>query len=153
MTMTVVFESYEEMMGFAGKVMGQAPSGKGTSQGPTAGITPETFMPAPIQPAPVAQPAQQVPVTPRGQQPVPTAPVSPPAGQAPATPPVQPVPTTAPSYTLDDLTRAAIPLMDSGRQPELLQLIRSFGVDAMPSLPQAQYGAFATALRGLGAQI
>lgn len=143
MTMTVVFESYEEMMGFAGKVMGQAPSGKDTSQGPTAGITPETFTPAPIQPAPVAQPAQQVPA----------APVTPPAGQAPATPPVQPVPTTAPSYTLDDLTRAAIPLMDSGRQPELLQLIRSFGVDAMPSLPQAQYGAFATALRGLGAQI
>lgn len=143
MTMTVVFESYEEMMGFAGKVMGQAPSGKDASQGPTAGITPETFTPAPIQPAPVAQPAQQVPA----------APVTPPAGQAPATPPVQPVPTTAPSYTLDDLTRAAIPLMDSGRQPELLQLIRSFGVDAMPSLPQAQYGAFATALRGLGAQI
>lgn len=143
MTMTVVFESYEEMMGFAGKVMGQAPSGKDASQGPTAGITPETFTPAPIQPAPVAQPAQQVPA----------APVTPPAGQAPATPPVQPVPTTAPSYTLDDLTRAAIPLMDSGKQPELLQLIRSFGVDAMPSLPQAQYGAFATALRGLGAQI
>lgn len=143
MTMTVVFESYEEMMGFAGKVMGQASSGKDASQGPTAGITPETFTPAPIQPAPVAQPAQQVPA----------APVTPPAGQAPATPPVQPVPTTAPSYTLDDLTRAAIPLMDSGKQPELLQLIRSFGVDAMPSLPQAQYGAFATALRGLGAQI
>lgn len=144
MTMTVVFESYEEMMGFAGKVMGQAPSGKDTSQGPTAGITPETFTPAPIQPAPVAQPAQQVPAAPV---------TPPPVQQAPATPPVQPVPTTAPSYTLDDLTRAAIPLMDSGRQPELLQLIRSFGVDAMPSLPQAQYGAFATALRGLGAQI
>lgn len=147
MTMTVVFESYEEMMGFVGKVMGQAPTCKDTSQGPTAGITPETFTSAPIQPV------QQVPVTPPGQQPVPAAPVTPPAGQAPATPPVQPVPTTVPSYTLDDLTRAAIPLMDSGRQPELLQLIRSFGVDAMPSLPQAQYGAFATALRGLGAQI
>lgn len=154
MTMTVVFESYEEMMGFAGKVMGQAPSGKGTSQRPTAegilGITPETFTLAPMTPPPVQQapvtppPMQQAPVTPSVQQP---------AQQAPATPSAQPVPTTAPSYTLDDLTRAAIPLMDSGRQPELLQLIRSFGVDAMPSLPQAQYGAFATALRGLGAQI
>lgn len=143
MTMTVVFESYEEMMGFAGKVMGQAPSGKDASQGPTAGITPETFTPAPIQPAPVAQPAQQVPA----------APVTPPAGQAPVTPPAQPVPTTAPSYTLDDLTRAAIPLMDSGKQPELLQLIRSFGVEALPSLQPEQYGAFATALRGMGAQI
>lgn len=150
MTMTVVFESYEEMMGFAEMVMGQAPTCKDTSQGPTAGITPETFTPAPMTPPPVQQapvtppPMQQAPVTPSVQQP---------AQQAPAVPPVQPVPTTAPSYTLDDLTRAAIPLMDSGRQPELLQLIRSFGVDAMPSLPQAQYGAFATALRGLGAQI
>ena len=143
MTMTVVFESYEEMMGFAGKVMGQAPSGKDASQGPTAGITPETFTPAPIHPAPVAQPAQQVPA----------APVTPPAGPAPVTPPAQPVPTTAPSYTLDDLTRAAIPLMDSGKQPELLQLIRSFGVEALPSLQPEQYGAFATALRGMGAQI
>ncbi len=135
MTMTVVFESYAEMREFAEMVMGPAPSGKGTSQRPTAegipGITPETFTAAPITPPPVQQPVQQ----------------------APAAPPVQPVPTTAPGYTLDDLTRAAIPLMDSGKQPELLQLIRSFGVDAMPSLPQAQYGAFATALRGLGAQI
>lgn len=143
MTMTVVFEDYEDMMKFARRLMGQAPSGGNTSQGPTAGITPETFTPAPIQPAPVAQPAQQVPA----------APVTPPAGQAPATPPAQPVPTTAPSYTLDDLTRAAIPLMDSGKQPELLQLIRSFGVEALPSLQPEQYGAFATALRGMGAQI
>lgn len=154
MTMTVVFESYAEMKEFAEMVMGPAPSGKGTSQRPMAegipGITPEAFTPAPITPPPVQQtpvtppPMQQAPVTPSVQQPV---------QQAPAAPPVQPVPTTAPGYTLDDLTRAAIPLMDSGRQPELLQLIRSFGVDAMPSLPQAQYGAFATALRGLGAQI
>ena len=92
---------------------------------------------------------QQTPVTPPVQQPVYTAPVQ----QAPVTPPAQPVPTTAPSYTLDDLTRAAIPLMDSGKQPELLQLIRSFGVEALPSLQPEQYGAFATALRGLGAQI
>ena len=99
MTMTVVFESYEEMMGFAGMVMGQAPSGKGTSQGPTAGITPETFTSAPIQPV------QQVPVTPPGQQPVPAAPVTPPAGQAPATPPVQPIPTTAASGASAPATR------------------------------------------------
>lgn len=154
MTMTVVFESYAEMRDFAEMVMGPAPSGKDTSQRPTAegilGITPETFVAAPIAPPPVLQapvtppPMQQAPVTP---------PVQEPAQQAPAAQPVQSVPTTAPSYTLDDLTRAAIPLMDSGKQPELLQLIRSFGVDAMPSLPQAQYGAFATALRGLGAQI
>ena len=144
MTMTVVFEDYEDMVKFARRLMGQAPSGGNTSQGPTAestlGVTPETLAPAPVQ---------QTPVTPPVQQPVYTAPVQ----QAPVTPPAQPVPTTAPSYTLDDLTRAAIPLMDSGKQPELLQLIRSFGVEALPFLQPEQYGAFATALRGLGAQI
>lgn len=144
MTMTVVFEDYEDMMNFAKKVMGQAVSRDNASQRPTAestlGVTPETLAPAPVQ---------QTPVTPPVQQPVYTAPVQ----QAPVTPPAQPVPTTAPSYTLDDLTRAAIPLMDSGKQPELLQLIRSFGVEALPSLQPEQYGAFATALRGMGAQI
>ena len=144
MTMTVVFEDYEDMMKFARRLMGQAPSGDNTSQGPTTestpGVTPEILAPAPVQ---------LTPVTPPVQQPVYTTPVQ----QAPVTPPAQPVPTTAPSYTLDDLTRAAIPLMDSGKQPELLQLIRSFGVEALPSLQPEQYGAFATALRGMGAQI
>ena len=139
MTMTVVFEDYEDMMNFAKKVMGQAVSSDNASQRPTAenilGITPETFTTAS---------SQQVPVTPPVQQPAPAATV---------TPPVQPVATTTPSYTLDDLMMAAIPLMDSGKQPELLQLIRSFGVEALPFLQPEQSGAFATALRGLGAQI
>lgn len=92
----------------------------------------------PVQPAP-AVPAQQAPV----QQ------VS-----IPAAPPVtQPVPTATQSYTLDDLARAAMTLMDSGRQAELQGLLKNFGVDALPVLPQEQYGAFATALRGMGAQI
>lgn len=149
MTMTVVFEDYEDMMNFAKIVMGQAVCSDNAFQSPTAenilGITPETF---------TAASSQQVPVTPPNQQPAPVAPpVQQPGPAATVTPPAQPVPTTAPSYTLDDLTRAAIPLMDSGKQPELLQLIRSFGVEALPTLQPDQYGAFATALRGLGAQI
>lgn len=150
MTMTAVFESYEDMMDFVKKVMGHAVSSDNASQRPTAesmlGITPETFATAS---------SQQVPVTPPPvhQAPVTSPPVQQPAPAATVTPPAQPVPTTAPSYTLDDLTKAAIPLMDSGKQPELLQLIRSFGVDALPSLQPEQYGAFATALRGMGAQI
>ena len=47
MTMTVVFEDYEDMMNFAKKVMGQDVSSDNASQRPTAenilGITPETF--------------------------------------------------------------------------------------------------------------
>jgi hypothetical protein len=54
---------------------------------------------------------------------------------------------------MDDLTKAAVMLMDSGRQADLLNLLSQFGVEALPALPQEMYGAFATALRGLGAQI
>lgn len=93
-------------------------------------------------------------------QPVPTAPVvTAPAAVAPATPadftvqPAAAVPTAQSSYTLDDLARAGMTLMDSGRQGDLFQLLARFGVDALPALPQAQYGAFATALREMGAQI
>ena len=87
---------------------------------------------------------------------VPTAPVvTAPAAAAPATPaqPAAAVLTAQSSYTLDDLARAGMTLMDSGRQGDLLQLLARFGVDALPALPQAQYGAFATALREMGAQI
>ena len=76
-----------------------------------------------------------------------TAPVAP--------PPVQqaPVQTTAPSYTPDDLARAAMTLMDSGRQGDLIDLLAQFGADTLTHLQPEQYGAFATALRGLGAPI
>lgn len=62
-------------------------------------------------------------------------------------------PTSVPSYTPDDLARAAMTLMDSGRQRELIGLLQTFGVSSLPELRPEQYGGFATALRGLGAQI
>ena len=61
--------------------------------------------------------------------------------------------TAAPSYTADDLARAAMTLMDSGRQGDLINLLAQFGTEALTQLPPEQYGAFATALRGLGAPI
>lgn len=72
------------------------------------------------------------------------------------TPPVQTPPqvqTTAPTYTLDDLSRAAMVLMDRGMQGQLQALLAEYGVASLPELPKAQYGPFATALRGMGAQI
>ena len=44
-------------------------------------------------------------------------------------------------------------LMDSGKQQELIALLGQFGAAAIPELRPEQYGAFATALRGMGAQI
>ena len=89
---------------------------------------------APVPPAPAAAPT------------APTAPTQ----NAPTAPAV---PTSAPSYTRDDLSRAAMTLMDKGMQAQLQQLIQSYGVNSLVELPQDQYGNFATALRGMGAQI
>lgn len=69
------------------------------------------------------------------------------------TPTQQPVPIQAPQYTMDQLAVAATQLMDAGKQPELLQLLASFGVQALMQLPKEHYGAFATKLRELGAKI
>lgn len=101
---------------------------------------------APVSAAPLQQPVTPIPVVPV-QQPVPSIPTVP-SQQANAA-----VPTSTPSYTADDLAKAAISLMDAGRQNELIALLQQFGVTSVPNLQPAQYGAFATAIRGMGAQI
>lgn len=143
---TVDFSSLEDMMDFAKKLggFGQAI----TSENHAEAVNTPVATKAPEQPkAQAAPPVTQA--TPVQSQPTP--PAAQPRAPMQVTPP--PVQTTATNYKMDDLAGAAMTLMDSGRQPELLNLLSQFGVDALPSLPQEQYGAFATALRGLGAQI
>lgn len=88
-----------------------------------------------------------------------SAPAVPAASNTPATPtapmPGQnaAVPTSSASYTQEELAKAAITLMDSGRQAELQQLLQGFGVASLPELPAERYGEFATALRTMGAPI
>lgn len=99
--------------------------------------------------APVTSPAQ--PVT---QAAAPVAPVATaPQNVENSAPVSSTVPTGQVAYTLDELARAAMVLMDAGRQNELLALLGKFGVDSLPNLPQQQYGVFATALREMGARI
>lgn len=136
---TVDFKDFMEMKEFARELL--ADEREITVRGPVL----QTPAPAQTVTQQVQPPIQQPPVT---------APTPPPVTQPmpiPVTPPV--VPTTAASYTTDDLAKAAMILMDAGRQGELMQLLASFGVESLPALPQTQYGAFATALRGMGAQI
>lgn len=98
---------------------------------------------------PVAPPVQPVaPVTPATlvMTPQPVVPIQTPV--APAA-----VPTAATTYTQDELQRAAGTLLDAGKQDELLMLLTSFGVEAIPQIPKERYGEFATALRQMGAQI
>lgn len=85
-----------------------------------------------------------------GAVPTPSAPVQASAQsvQAPAA-----IPTSEPTYTRDDLSKAAMQLMDKGMQAQLMQLIQSFGVASLMELSPEHYGNFATGLRGMGAQI
>lgn len=152
----VDFVDFDDMMNFARSLAGSVPAEAKTPVQPA----PPMLNPAPVPPAaPVDAPAVPVaPSTPVAapvvSTAVPTAPAPVQSAPAPVQPaPVTAVPTTPSSYTLDDLARAAMTLMDAGRQNELQGLLRQFGVDSLPALPPQQYGAFATALRGMGAQI
>lgn len=145
---------------------------KAIASGPDPDIlTPDEPLPVasyPTAPAPAPAPAAPVspaPVTPT-QTPAPTAtpPVAPPvaapaptAGQTSAAPGNTPAPTVpvtgAPTYTLDQISRAGASLVDAGKMQQLLELLGRYGVQAVTQLQPEQYGAFATELRALGAQI
>lgn len=71
----------------------------------------------------------------------------------PVAPTPAPVATVAPAYTLDDLSRAGVELMDIGKTDAVVALLHEFGVDSLPNLGPGRYGEFATRLRGLGANI
>lgn len=125
---TVVYKDFEEMKAVARELL------KGEQAAPAQGQE-QTAVPVQSTPAPAQQPAPAAPAP------------------SPAAPVQQAVPTTAPSYTREDLSRAAITLMDKGLQAQLQQLVQSFGVNSLMELPPEQYGNFATALRGMGAEI
>ena len=122
---------------------------------------PTTLAPAPAPaPAPAA-PVSPAPVTPT-QTPAPTAtpPVAAPAqpvaptATSPGNTAAPTVPVTgAPAYTLDQISRAGASLVDAGKMQQLLELLGRYGVQAVTQLQPEQYGAFATELRALGAQI
>lgn len=112
-------------------------------------LTPDEPLPVasyPTAPAPAPAPAPAAPVSP-----------APTAGQTSAAPGNTPAPTVpvagAPTYTLDQISRAGASLVDAGKMQQLLELLGRYGVQAVTQLQPEQYGAFATELRALGAQI
>ena len=139
----VEFRDFQDMLSFARQLLGQVEGEKVEKPVQSAVVAPAA---APVAPA---VPIQSLPVTP--VVPVPT---QTPVVQSVPTAPVQtPVPTTSVTYTPDDLARAAMALMDAGRMNDLQALLSKFGVASLPELPESQRGAFATALRGMGAKI
>lgn len=127
--MQITFNSYEEMMEFMGKISGGIPK---TEEPKT------TVVEAAVPVTPVMQQVQNVTPAVPTNTPVPVTPT---------------VPVSQYEYTLDELASAAMQLMDKGEQVQLQSLLSGYGVEALSQLPKEQYGNFATALRGMGAQI
>jgi len=84
----------------------------------------------------------------------PAVPVEPSTPVAPAAPPTPVVPVAGDlTYTLDQIAKAGASLVDAGKMEQLLSLLSKYGVQAVTQLAPEHYGAFATELRALGAQI
>ena len=109
---------------------------------------------------PMSAPVNSAPVSVAPVQPTPPTPVEPSEPAASAVPLQQPAtPVTgvplanAPQFTVDQIMAAGAALMDAGKVEDLLNLLHSFGVQAVTELKPEQLGAFATELRKLGAAI
>ena len=106
-----------------------------------AAAAPATAAAASAAPAPTA-PAPAAPA-----EPVPTAPT--PAAPAAAVP----LATAPQQYTLAELQKAVMPLLDAGRVPELQQVLAKYGAQDLTKVPAEQYGALAADFRALGARL
>lgn len=73
-----------------------------------------------------------------------------PAVPAPAVPLAQ-----APTFTLAEISKAGADLIGAnpGLLPKVNELLAQYGIQTLDKLKPDQFGAFATALRGLGAKI
>lgn len=126
---------------------------------PYAGSAPVSpAAPAPVPPAAAAavsvSPAAPAVAAAVPVQAIPAVPVAA-AVPSPAAPPSSvAVPLAAPrAYTRDEIARAGAALIDAGKKEAVLALLNKYNVQFIGALDPAQYGAFATDLRGLGADI
>lgn len=123
---------------------------------------------APAAPAPVVAPpapAVQATAPVQLQHPAanPTTPASPTTStgyHSEATAPAVPAPATvplaqAPTFTLAEISKAGADLIGAnpGLLPKVNELLAQYGIQTLDKLKPDQFGAFATALRGLGAKI
>lgn len=83
------------------------------------------------------------------------APAAAPAPQPAPAPAPQPAPTTQPEAAIDlsVIARAGAGLVDQGKMPEIMNLLKNYNVRAITELKQEQYADFAKDLRALGAAI
>lgn len=111
---------------------------------------------APIAQHPASQrvpaPVAQVNPTQTGCPSTLSMPTSCPSNTAPVT--AAPV-AQAPTFTLEQVSKAGADLITAqpARMQDLMALLQQYGVQTIQALPADKLGAFATALRGMGAQI
>lgn len=121
-----------------------------TAQAPivpcAAAAAPATAAAASVAPAPPA-PAPAAPASTVSTEPVPTAP----ALAAPAA--AVPLATAPQQYTLAELQKAVMPLLDAGRMTDLQQVLAKYGAQDLTKVPAEQYGALAADFRALGARL
>lgn len=154
-TIKISREALEEAVGVLRQFLNPQVSFDGAAATPQMTVPQATVPPSPVAPAAQQATPPAAPVAPAVPATVPTTPAAPPAAPvvpaAPATVPA--VPTAEHTYTAEELQVAAVTLVDKGMMTQLQSLLAQFGVSALPELPAEKYGEFATALRGLGAQI
>lgn len=147
-TIKISKEALGEACSVLREFLAQVPETDGSTQ-PAAAAVPYGHQIAEHFPqANTAAPAAQAPVS----RPTPQPEAITPTAQVPAPQPA-PVPTAEHTYTAEELQVAAVALVDKGMMVQLQGLLQQFGVNSLPELPAEKYGAFATALRGMGAQI
>lgn len=110
---------------------------------PVAAPVQQPVTPAPVVTAPAAAPVQPQPVTPTTAP----APVT-----APAPAPTVAAPTPAPAVTFDAIIAAGSQLLEQGKMPQLTELLKGFGVQAITQLKPEQYPVVAEGLKNLGAK-
>lgn len=76
-----------------------------------------------------------------------------PASAAQIGPALTSSPSEGKSYTLDDLSKAGAALIDQGKMPQLLELLKKYGVQAITQLDASVYTAFVEEMKALGAQL
>ena len=91
--------------------------------------------------------AAPAPLAPAPTEPVPTAPTL----AAPAA--AVPLATAPQQYTLAELQKAVMPLLDAGRMADLQQVLAKYGAQDLTRVPAEQYGALAADFRALGARL
>lgn len=134
-------------------LLGNAPAVSAAPAAALPSATTATSAAAPLsapapQPSMVSAPSQLAAPPAQVQAPPPL-----PAVQPMQTPVQMPAQTAPQTYTVQQLGLAARPLMEQGRQQELLALMAEFGVPSIAALPEGSRADFAARLRAMGGQI